>query len=113
MLRQLHTHLAPARCLEIGTQSGTMLRLSTATLLAIDPSERRPDLRIFGVPTPPTGLILVTNLDPHSHSLPDGSFDAVAQFAQAGPAEFRHLLASVTMLDQPVLSSLEQISRRF
>ena len=38
----------------------------------------RPDLRIFVVDAPPTGLVLVTNLDPHSTVLADG-YDGFVQ----------------------------------
>jgi hypothetical protein len=43
--------------------------------------EYRPDLRIVAVDAPPTGLVLITNLDPQSTILKDKYFEIVDKYA--------------------------------
>lgn len=47
----------------------------------------RPSLRIYPVNSPPTGLILVTNLDPASTVLEESYFSIVEEFSAGAPTE--------------------------
>lgn len=61
----------------------------------------RPDLRVVCVNCPPTGLVLVTNLDPSSTVLQDNYLDIVSEF-QAVPnnrASLEELYGSIEIID--------------
>ena len=66
----------------------------------------RPDLTMHAFSVPPTGLVLVTNLDPGSFALAR-DFDAhVAEFASAGPEVFR---AHVGMLQPREFAAFDAV----
>ncbi|MDR3403928.1 MAG: class I SAM-dependent methyltransferase, partial [Chthoniobacter sp.] len=60
----------------------------------------RPELRIYAVNTPPTGLILVTNLDPASKVLEEAYFQILDEFRAGSPDEpvFEDYLSDLKLL---------------
>jgi predicted O-methyltransferase YrrM len=68
---------------------------------------RRRDLRILALATPPTGLILVTNLDPRSVALRDGYNDFVAEMRAMSLPEIT-LAGLHAALDVRPISALDE-----
>lgn len=56
------------------------------TVLAL--KKYRPDLRIFAYDAPPTGLIVITGLDPKSTALNDNYFNIVEEYAALDLADY-------------------------
>jgi hypothetical protein len=73
----------------------------------------RPDLRMYGVAAPPTGLILITNLDPQSTRLEEDYFAATARFAQADRSVYAGLLSTLEMIEPAVFNNAEGVAQYF
>ena len=73
----------------------------------------RPELRIAGYTAPPTGLILVTGLDPQSSVLADCYFDAVEQMRHAGPAEHAAYMAQLAPEPANFFDRFEDVAGRY
>lgn len=71
-------HLAPVPTQWAGDVWKTVLALK----------KHRPDLRIYAYDAPPTGLIVITNLDPNSTLLTGNYFAIVEEYAGTDLAEF-------------------------
>lgn len=71
-------HLAPVPTQWAGDVWKTVLALK----------KHRPDLRIYAYDAPPTGLVVITNLDPNSALLADNYFAIVEEYASLDLAEF-------------------------
>ncbi len=75
----------------------------------------RPDLRIYALEAPPTGLIICTNLNPDSRILEDRYFAILEEFAtldlgKIGISGLRQLIGAV---GTDVIASHELITRHF
>ncbi|MGH7152789.1 MAG: class I SAM-dependent methyltransferase, partial [Acetobacteraceae bacterium] len=75
----------------------------------------RPDLRIHAVDSPPTGLVICTNLNPASRILEDRYFSILEDFAaldlgRIGIAGLRQLIG---VAETDVLASYESVTRYF
>jgi hypothetical protein len=73
----------------------------------------RPDLRIYPVNTPPTGLILVTGLDPTSTALEKNHFSIVEEFSSGAPTEpsLDEYLRTLEMIHPTELDTIPKIAR--
>jgi hypothetical protein len=74
----------------------------------------RKDLRVLALNAPPTGLILVTNLNPYCETLAARYFDVVAEFRDLSLSEYgdeyRKLLS---LVDTKTLSTADVVSLSF
>ena len=61
----------------------------------------------------PTGLVLVTGLDPRSSALADCYFDAVAQMRHAGPAEQAAYMAQLAPDPASFFDRFEDVAGRY
>jgi hypothetical protein len=75
----------------------------------------RPDLRIRGFDAPPTGLILITGLDPESRVLEENYFDLVEDMERvdAQDGALASFVASLPLLPCATIDSRSKISQWF
>jgi len=72
----------------------------------------RPDLDIFTIATAPTGLTVITNLDPTSQVLRHGFVDAVEEFRHMSFADLEPIMETALNLVPPDAASIEARLRR-
>jgi hypothetical protein len=71
----------------------------------------RPTLRIYALDSPPTGLILITSLDPSSTVLKDKYFDIVDEFRDDALMDVKTYLKSLNIMPTTEFGSFEQIAK--
>ncbi len=75
--------------------------------------EFRPELRIAGYAVPPTGLVLVTGLNPQSNVLSELYGDAVESMRDTGPADHEAYMARLGITPVSFFDSFEDIAGRY
>lgn len=75
--------------------------------------KHRPDLRIYLVDAPPSGLVLVTNLDPDSTVLSDNYADLVEEAVAMGEGDLKSYVQSIKLTPSTEFKTFESISRYF
>ena len=73
----------------------------------------RPDLQIMAVDAQPTGLILITGLNPASTVLSDRYFDIVRDFKFLTDADLVSFMQSIEILASNTLTTYEDVSKYF
>ena len=75
----------------------------------------RPDLQIYAFNTPPTGLIAITNLDPHSTVLDDYYYALVQQASASlsAPADMLDFFARLDMRPAEDFAAVDRLSELF
>lgn len=75
----------------------------------------RPDLRMYAFDAPPTGLLCITNLDPHSTALDDNYFDAVSKYSNVDEdlENFNLYNQHIDVMPTSSISSSSLMSRLF
>lgn len=73
----------------------------------------RPELRMHGYGAPPTGLVVVTGLNPGSTVLQDVYFEAVADMAEAGKEAFEDCMARLEISPGSRLERFEGVAERY
>jgi hypothetical protein len=75
----------------------------------------RPDLKIYLFNSPPTGMVLVTNLDPHSDVLSKDYYEIIQEFRDLDLLSLvaNEMAPSFEMIDTGEIASYHEISRYF
>jgi hypothetical protein len=73
----------------------------------------RPELRIYAVDAQPTGLVLVTNLDPGSSILGDRYFDILDELGSMNDRSLETYLMGLDLMPTSAFGSADQIARYF
>jgi hypothetical protein len=73
----------------------------------------RPDLRIYPVDASPTGLVLVTNVNPQSTVLSDNYFTILGEFQDMDDNYLRNFIHSLDIISATEFGSFEKIARFF
>jgi hypothetical protein len=71
----------------------------------------RPDLQIYSLNAAPTGLVLITRLDPTSSLLHDKYFDITDEFRRMGSEHLREHVKSTEFIPTSEFLCLEDISQ--
>jgi len=108
MAEREHTR-TPLRAHHEHSWTGDVWR--TALLL----KRRRPDLEITAYAAPPTGLVCVTNLSPHSNSLPEAYSECVREMMSQSLQQIGidNLYSTMGVEPTTVLQERQSVSARF
>jgi hypothetical protein len=73
----------------------------------------RTDLRIYALDAKPTGLIMITSLDPGSKVLRENYFDINDQFRSMGEQEFNNFLSETEIISTTEFDTMEKLASYF
>ena len=73
----------------------------------------RPDLSVHALDCPPTGLVMITGLDPKSTALGDAIFKIIDEFKESADdeAQLRALRKSITQISTKSINTISDLAK--